>query len=68
MSGWVGTNHRAIIAVGKHIVPEEALASGGVGVCVDESAQGGGVISGLQVVEARFYGNKVAIEAKKWSI
>ena len=46
--------NRIVPAVRKHIVPQEALAGAGVAVGVEEAAKGGVVISGLQVVEARF--------------
>ena len=44
----------SIITIRKHIVSQKTLAGGGVGVCVDESAQGGGVISALEVIEPGF--------------
>ena len=44
---------RIIPAVRKHIVPEEALTGAGVAVGVEEAANGGVVVSGLQVIEAR---------------
>ena len=46
--------YRAVFTVRKHIVPQEALAGAGVAVSVEESAEGGVVVSGLQVIEARF--------------
>ena len=64
----IGYINRIIIAVRKHIVPEEPLAGAGVGVRVEEALDDGIVISGLQVIEASLYGNRVAIEAKMWSI
>ena len=36
-------------------MPQEALAGGGVGVGVDESADGGVVIAGLEVIQGGFY-------------
>lgn len=44
---------RVVLAICKHIVAEEALTSGGVAVGVDEAAQGGVVISALEVIKAR---------------
>ena len=46
-------NHicRIVIAIGKHIVAEDALTGGGEGICIEESAQLGIVITGLEVVE-----------------
>ena len=54
MAGWIISVHRIIIAIRKHIEPQEALAGGGVAVGVDKSAEGGVVISALEVIEARF--------------
>ena len=39
-------------AIGKHVIAEEALAGGDEGVGVDKSADGGVVITALQVIEA----------------
>ena len=54
MAGIIQRIYRVVPAVRKHIVPQEALAGAGVAVSVEESAEGGVVISGLQVIEARF--------------
>ena len=43
---------------------EDALAGGGVGVCVDESADGGVVITGLEVIEPGFLLRVIALMAK----
>ena len=43
---------------------EEALAGGGVGVGVDESADGGVVITGLEVIEPGFLLRAIALMAK----
>ena len=40
-----------VLAVGKHVIAQNTLAGGCVGVCIEESAQFWGVISGLQVIE-----------------
>ena len=45
-------------------MPNEPLASRGVGVCVEEALDDWVVISGLQVIEAGLYGRVVAIDAK----
>ena len=50
----VGGNHRVIIAVRKHIEPEDSLTSGGEGISVQKSPDDGVVISALQVIEAGF--------------
>lgn len=44
--------YRAIIAICKHIDPQEALAGAGVAVRVEEAAKGGVIISTLEIVEA----------------
>ena len=43
--------NRTIPAIGKHIIAKDALASGSVGIGVDESAQVGIVVTGLQIEE-----------------
>ena len=43
--------HRIIQTVGKHVIAQDALAGGGVGIGIDESAQFGIVVTGLEVVE-----------------
>jgi len=50
-----------IPAVGKHIVSEQALAGGDEGICVEESAPGGVVVAGLEVIEACLWDNLVAM-------
>ena len=39
------------------------MAGGGVGVCVNESAQGGGVISALEIIEAGFFDEGLSLSA-----
>ena len=39
------------MAIGKHVIAEDALTGAGVGIGIDESAQFGIVITGLEVVE-----------------
>ena len=53
-TGCVSPRGRVVPAVGEHIIAEEALAGGGVGVGVDESADGGVVVAGLEVIEPGF--------------
>ena len=47
-------------AIGKHVIAEEALAGGDEGVGVDKSADGGVVITALQVIEAGILGGVLA--------
>ena len=47
-------NYRIIPTIGKHVIAEDALAGAGIGVGIDESAQFGIVIAGLEVVELGF--------------
>ena len=68
VAAWILVCNWIIVAVRKHIEPQEALAGAAVGVCVEEALDDGVVISGLQVVEARLSERVVAIEAKKRSI
>ena len=46
--------HGIIVAISKHVVADKTLAGGGIGICVEETADGGVVISALQVIEAGF--------------
>ena len=54
VSGEIYLGNRIITTIRKHVVPEEALAGACIAVGVDESSEGGVVISALQVIEARF--------------
>lgn len=56
--------YRVIIAIGKHIVADDALSGRGVAVRVDESAPAGVVIPALQVVEACFAVVDIATSSK----
>ena len=47
----VHKNHRVVQTVGKHIIAKNTLSGAGVGIGIDESAQFGIVITGLEVVE-----------------
>ena len=51
---WINKHDWIIATIGKHIVPNKALAGGGEGIGVEEAAHLGVVISTLQVVEAGF--------------
>ena len=55
-------NYAVIPAIRKHIIPQEALTSAGVAVGVEESAEGGVVISALEVVEARLGDEVLSLE------
>ena len=46
--------HRVVPTVGKHVIAQEALAGGGVAVCVDETGNAGIIVTALQVVEIGF--------------
>ncbi len=56
--------NRIVVTISKHVISQEALAGAGVTVGVEESAQFRVVISGLQVIEARF-GNAVLSSVAK---
>ena len=64
MAAWISTCNRIIIAVRKHIIPEESLSRAAVGVRVEKPLDDGVVVSGLQVVEARLLIRVVAVGAK----
>ena len=51
MATGVYTINRIIIAIREHIAADNALAGGGVGVGVQEAAQLGIVVAGLEVIE-----------------
>jgi len=53
--------YRIIATICKHIVAEEVLAGGGVGIGIEEAANLGIVISGLQIIEPGLYWGLVAI-------
>ena len=42
---------RIIPTICKHVVANKALAGGGVGICVDEAADLGIIVTGLEVIE-----------------
>ena len=46
--------NRIITAIGKHVIAQQALSGGGKGIGIDESAEAGIVIAGLEVVQAGF--------------
>ena len=48
MDNWI------VVAVGKHVVTQQALTRGGIIVRVDKSAEFGVIIAGLQVIETGF--------------
>ena len=57
-----------IVAICKHIEPQEALAGAAVGVRVEKPLDDGVVVSGLQVIEARLRIEVVAVVEKMRSI
>ena len=61
MSVGINSKYRAIPAVSKHIVPQEALSGRSKRIRIDESADAGVVITALQVVEPGFSGGAVAV-------
>ena len=55
--------NRTIVAIGKHIATQDALAGGDVDIGIDESTYRSIVISALQVIEACFLSGKLAIQS-----
>ena len=51
---FINTVYRGVCAICKHIVPQEPLTSGSEGIRIDESTDGGIVVTALQVVEPGF--------------
>ena len=64
MSRAVGEVHGVIIAVREHVLAQDTLACRNKGVGIEESADLGIVITGLEVVQLRFLGIVLATEAK----
>ena len=56
--------HRIVPAVGEHIVTQETLTSRNIAVRVDETAGGGVVVAGLEVVESGLLVRVIALMAK----
>ena len=52
--------HRIVTAVGKHVIPEDTLAGGNECVCIDESADGGIVVTALQIIESGISDGRLA--------
>ena len=50
----VNTINWAVQTIGKHVIAQNALAGGGVGVGIEESTNGGVIIPGLQIIQAQF--------------
>ena len=50
-STYITEPNRIIQAIGKHVITQNTLSGAGVGICIDESAQFGIIISGLEIVE-----------------
>ena len=54
-------NHRIIVTICKHIVAKKTCSCTGQAVRSDESADGGIVVTALEVVEPGFSGGAVAV-------
>jgi hypothetical protein len=57
----INTVNRITSTIRKHIAAEDSLAGGGVGVSVDEAAELGIVVAGLEVIEPGVSNRKCAI-------
>jgi hypothetical protein len=51
MSLWITVHDRIVVAVRKHVIAQDSLVGACVGIGINESAQVGIVIAGLEVVE-----------------
>ena len=49
---WISTVYGIVDAICEHIISQDTLTSGSIGVGIDESAQFGIVIAGLEIVES----------------
>lgn len=56
----IATAYRIVAAVSEHVVAQQALAGGDEGIGVDKSADGGVVITALQVIEPGILGGTLA--------
>ena len=56
----IATAYRIVAAVSEHVVAQQALAGGDEGIGVDKSADGGVVITALQIIEAGILGGELA--------
>ena len=61
ISTGITTIHRVVATIGKHVITEKTLPRASKGIRIDESADGGIVISALEVVEPGFSGVAVAV-------
>jgi hypothetical protein len=50
-SYWIKSRRWVVPTIGKHIIAQDALAGGGVGISIDEPSHLGIIITGLDVVE-----------------
>ena len=62
----VHKNHRVVQTVGKHIIAKNTLSGAGVGIGIDESAQFGIVITGVEVVEFRLSVLGLSMQCLRW--
>jgi len=63
MTSRIITVYRVIVAIRKHIEPGKALARGSKAVCVEEAADGGVIISALEVIEVGFFDEGLSLRA-----
>ena len=54
------------MAIGKHVIAKDTLAGRGEGIGIDESADLGIVITGLEVIEPSFDIVELAMNAQMW--
>ena len=61
ISTGITTIHRVVATIGKHVITEKTLPRASKGIRIDEPAEGGIVVTALQVVEPGFSGVAVAV-------
>ena len=66
ITGTIHKNHRVVQTVGKHIIAQDALTSRNNRIRIDESAQFGIVITGLEVVEGGFGILRLSMQCLRW--
>ena len=60
-SGNILSAHRIVPAIGQHVIAQDALAGTYKCIRVEESAPGGVIVAGLEIIEACFFAALVAM-------
>ena len=63
----VGISNWVVIAIRKHVAPEESLTGAGEGVGIDETVDDRVVIAALEVIPSRFWCYRLPLRAN-WAV